>query len=142
MRTSLNSALRLILLPKFGTAGFGTAAIVTSPTGVGGGFFGGLALGSAVGSKIAAGASTLAYGIDYYRTGDSSSLANGALNGLSIVTSSAATKAYSNRMRQSRRFNDLSAPQRAKLQARRGVYGAGAGAATKAASDLLTDGGC
>jgi RHS repeat-associated protein len=116
----------------------GITAIVTSPTGVGGGVFGAAAAGAAGGAKIASVVSIGAYGYDYLSTGNTSSLVGAGAGVVSLVSSGIATRVTGNMMRSGRMFGNLSAPQRARLSTAEGAYGS----ATGMLENLLVDAGC
>lgn len=115
----------------------GVGAIAASPTGVGGGILGLGALGAAAGSKVASVVSIGAYGYDFLNTGRTSSLIGAGTGVLSLLTSGIGTRLTSNVMRSGRKFGDLSAPQRARLDVASAAYGSVAGAA-----ENLVPGGC
>ena len=116
----------------------GVGAIVTSPTGVGGGVLGTGAALAATGAKIASVVSIGAYGYDYLTTGKTSSLVGAGAGVGSLISSGIATKVTGSVMRNGRLFGNLSAPQQARLSTAEAVYGSAAGLV----ENLLVDTGC
>ena len=121
-----------------GAAVLGVGAIATSETGVGGGVLGLGAAASAGGAKLASVVSIGAYGYDFMRTRNSSSLVGAGAGVISLVSSGIATRVTGNIMRRGRMFGDLSAPQAARLSTSESAYGSAAGIA----ENLLVDTGC